>query len=367
MSRTITWPGNKARWVALLVSSVLSSTIGWGLYRIVRASPSHPPINTDYTLTFVDAHHRPLTEKPGQLQLQLDPLLLYRNRPRQNTRSFTIDEHGFRGGIQTSLPKVFVLGASAVFGQDLDSDQQTLSAQLGKLDPTYEFINAGVVGYLSGQELAIMVHQADRFRPVGYILMSGWNEIFDQYHFSRRPADRLGYNNAFFDLENRLASLASANLGSTPTPSSPPTLPSPADSLRQIIDQYLLNVDRMADFARARGAFFLWVIQPELSMKKKRTVDEDRALDTFNHAYGYVDRGFPEAYQELVHQSIRHAEQKEIPYIDPMADRRLGDASETLFRDPVHLSSEGNEILAQVLHQALPQIDHGEKGTETKK
>jgi hypothetical protein len=238
--------------MTLILSSVLSSTLGWGLYRIVRANPSPPPFNSDYTLTLVDAHGRPLTERPGQLKLQFDPLLLYRNHPRQRTRSFKIDEHGFRGGIKTSLPKVFVLGSSAVFGQELDSDQLTLSAQLEKLDPDHEYVNAGVVGYLSGQELAMMVHVADRFQPVGYILMSGWNEIFDQYHCQRRPVDRLGYNNAFFDLENRLASLAATNLGSpASTHLQPADLPSPADSLRQIIDHYLLNVDRMNIFALA--------------------------------------------------------------------------------------------------------------------
>ncbi len=192
-----------------------------------------------------------------------------------------------------------MLGGSAVFGQDLDSDQQTLPAQLEKIDATHEFINAGVVGYLSGQELAMMVHVADRFRPAGYVLMSGWNEIFDQYHFSRRPADRLGYNNAFFDLENRLASLASTHLRLPMTPPQLVPLASLSESLRQIIEVYLLNVDRMADFAGARGAFFLWVIQPELSMKGTRTDDENRAMETFNHAYGYVDKGFPRLTKSL--------------------------------------------------------------------
>ncbi len=63
MYRTLARPGNKARWLALFVSTVLSSTLGWELYRIVRASPASPLINSDYTLTFVDAHGRPLTEK----------------------------------------------------------------------------------------------------------------------------------------------------------------------------------------------------------------------------------------------------------------------------------------------------------------
>jgi lysophospholipase L1-like esterase len=360
------------RLLALLGSTLLSLVAGLGLYKIVRASASPVNSSNDYILTFVDALDRPLTEKPGTLKLVFDPFLVYRHAPNQRTSSFTIDQHGFRGGITSDKPKIILLGSSAVFGQDLESDNETLARQLDHRYPTHQFVNAGIVGYLAGQELAMMIHRADPLHPVGYILIDGWNEIFDQYHFARRPADRLGFNNAFFDLENRLASLAAARLGKDLTAPPPAELPSPQDSLDQIARTYVSQVERMATFARARGAFFLWCLQPELSAKKHRTHDEQRALAAWNQAYGYIDRGFPQAFEHLARHSVHSAKQVNVEPIILSHHPTLADSTDSLFIDPVHLSARGNALLAEILvpqirqvldaspQPPLPQTDHRE-------
>jgi hypothetical protein len=352
--------GRSLRWglVGLAFSTLFSSLAGWGVYKIVRASAPPVAVNEDYILTFVDADGRPLSDKKGTLQLEHHPFLLYRNRPNQKTKSYSTDEHGLRGAITTHRPKVFLLGSSAVFGQDLDRDDQTLARQMTRRDPTREYVNGGVVGYLAGQEWGLMLHYADPMKPVGYVLIDGWNEIFDQYHFACRPAGRLGFNNAFFEIENRLAALASGSASAPPFPAPPAPPPrDPATSLAEVISQYLQTVEQMVLFARARGAFFLWAPQPELSRKRTRTDAEERSLEGWNKAYGYIDRGFPAAYGQLVDASRQHAQKTDIPWVDTTLDPAIRDRPETLFLDPVHLSARGNEVLAEVLGRSLDQFD----------
>ncbi|MBY0586622.1 hypothetical protein K2X85_05565 [bacterium] len=343
-----------ARLSALICSAALSGLVAGGVYKIVRASAHEDARPNDYTLTFVDANDRPITDKPGTLKLVLDPFVVYRNAPSQKTKSFTIDEHGFRAGMRSDRPKVFLLGGSAVFGQDLERDDQTLSAQLDQRCPTYSFVNAGVVGYLAGQELGFMAHYADEFQPVGYILIDGWNEVFDQYHFAVRPSNRLGFNNAFFDIENRLAQLAASQQTSSPLSVAPmANLPSPERALEQISQNYRSQVERMASFATSRGAFFLWAMQPELAAKNRQNEAEQRSLTAWNKAYGYVDRGFPQAYARLAREAASTAQKRGIAWESLLDHPAITSSTETLFLDPVHLSPRGTEVVSQILKDRI--------------
>lgn len=355
-------PGEKAsrRWslrarggAALVSTAVALAAAGVG-WRFVQAqAPTRP--TGDYALCLVDGAGRPLTELQGTLRLTLDPFTVYRNAPNQRTESYWIDAHGFRGGLgDGTRPRVFLLGGSAAFGQDLPSDEDALPAKLSKEAADVEIVNAAVVGFLAGQELALMVHHLDRFGAAGYVALDGWNEIFDQYHFGGRPDPRLGFNNAFFDVEQRLHERCAALAGRPPQPR-PPAAHDPERTFDALLSDYLDNLERMHAFARARGARFLAAIQPEMGQKRLLTAEERRALDAWNHAYGYVDRDFSGVFARFAERTAQYCASRDIPCVVVGRSPELADSTERLFLDPVHLSPAGSRVVARILAREMEQ------------
>src|SRR6185295_479060 len=102
-----------------------------------------------------------LTSDRGYLKLSVYPMSLYRNLPLQRSECFRINSLGFRGAElntgASSKTRVILLGGSTAFGTGLDEDSQTIAAHLEARLERSEVINAAVIGYQSGQELAYYV------------------------------------------------------------------------------------------------------------------------------------------------------------------------------------------------------------------
>ena len=174
--------------------------------RALRPAPSPPP----YGLQLVDSEGRKLGAARGPLQLVLDPFTVYRNAPNQTTDHFTVDALGRRGGAVSAVVSavaVFVLGGSLVFGQELRRDEEVVTRRLEELLPDRQAWNAGCVGYLSGQELAFYVHRLRDAPAEVVVVVDGWNELFDAWHFAKRRRGENGFNNQFFEIADRLAAL----------------------------------------------------------------------------------------------------------------------------------------------------------------
>lgn len=340
---------NRSRCLAVAVSSVLSVAASLLCWRLVFAKEPPRP-TSDYALSLVDGAGRPIAEPHGPLRLMLDPFTVYRTAPTQRNSSYSIDDHGFRGGMgDGQRPRVFLLGGSAAFGQDLPGDDDTITANLSSGVPNVEIVNAAVVGFLSGQELALMVHHLDRFHPAGYIVLDGWNELFDQYHFGGRPDGRLGFNNSFFDVENRLHAHHAALTAQTPNPRPNGMTLNREQVFDDVVDEYLANLDRMNDFALARGAHLLVALQPEIAQKRSLTPRERKALDAWNHAYRYVDLGFSATFERLIGRTADFCQSKGIPLVVIGRQAELAETNDELFLDPVHLSAAGSRVVAAIL------------------
>ncbi|MCO6431271.1 MAG: hypothetical protein J5J00_10460 [Deltaproteobacteria bacterium] len=312
-------------------------------------------VGDDYALSFVSTEGYTLSKQRGPLRLVFDPFTLYRNFPSQESSSYTIDANGFRGGIDTQKGGRFVLiGGSAAFGQGLESDSETFAYKLSQLLPEHSVINAGVVGFLSGQELSMMVHYMDSYQPKGYIVFDGWNELFDQYLSARRRSGQFGFNNTFFTIEERLAELAKAEGVMEATASiSLKNIPDDNAYLAELERTYTTNIIKMYDFAVKRGAFLLVVFQPELSIKKQRTKKEEKHLEKWDDKYGYLTSGFPAKYRQLIDGAKKTLIERDVPFIDLQASPSFRDSAEELYLDVVHLNPKGNDLVAQALHRKL--------------
>lgn len=264
-----------------------------------------------YPWSFCSDAGRSLTSDRGYLKLSIYPMSLYRNLPSQRSDCFRINRHGFRGPeLEPESPskvRVILLGGSTTFGTGLDEDSQTIAAHLEALLSNTEVVNAGVVGYQSGQELAHYVKDLADLRPDTVIALNGWNDFSQILHTSGAggqvlPPHLMGFN-WFTNMERALvdystirfgtvlrrlalffpllfprlsgaASRLARSVASKMRPGEEKSLeafhrwvsrfeePGPqADYFRSVVESYTNNVTLLKDIAGSRSARFLCVMQ----------------------------------------------------------------------------------------------------------
>jgi lysophospholipase L1-like esterase len=231
---------------------------------------------------------------------------------------------------------------------------------MDKQSDVFRVANASVIGYVSGQELGAIVHYLDDFDPDLYVVFDGWNDLFGPFARIRSwpaPANLVGVQGAFFEIEKRL--LAARQERSTKAPAkneARPRTPALIDErafFEAVATNYVRNIEKMADFCRARGARLVMVFQPELGHKENPSFTELGQLEYWNRAYGYVDRGFPETYEKLVEAVAARCEELEIPFVNLLESATINQSEETLFLDVVHLNETGHRMVAEEIMRRL--------------
>jgi lysophospholipase L1-like esterase len=362
----------------VLVSLSLSFLAAYYVYRQFM-QPSEKKVGSqgadnEYALVFYNQQGKRLTEVDGKLRIITDPFMLYRNAPGQRSKSYFINRYGFRGEFELGvLKRAFVVGGSAAFGQGLQADGETFAHRLDEYIPEYQFINAGIVGVLSGQELSYMVHYLDNFKPALYVVFDGWNDIFGPYMYANAfPSNRvpIGFHFAFFEIENRLESFFEIKMRDqnqkyeSGTEKAFPIgmrIENEAMLFEEIAKAYMDNIDKMHAFAQSRNAEFLLVFQPELGNKRNKSEKEKEILINWERAHEYTKRNISERYKLLVKKSKGFCEVNKIRYVDLNAMPEFSDNLNTLFLDVVHPNALGHEIIAKVIHSALqkPNVENG--------
>ncbi len=313
-------------------SFLVFGVAGWLAYvSFSRPEPAgYSNADGAYEISFFNRDGQRVSGRNGPLALVLDPYTVYANLPDRRTRAFTIDSHGFRGGIaDKSRPKAFVLGGSAAFGWGLERDEQLMTAILNREQSKYTFVNAAVIGFVSGQELAHLVHHLDPFRPEVYVILDGWNEIAEQLG---RSGD-LGVNKNFSLFSSRLHEYAvltdSTGIAAEPDPEAPAASPA-ENTLASIEQNYCENLERMDTWAKARGARFLVLFQPDPAGRRNPT-ERERGL---RHA-------LLDEYRLLVEHALAFCRERGIECCDVISRPEFQDSPETLFLDVIHLSPAG--------------------------
>lgn len=353
----------------VVISTGVSIAIGYIVYQYIVQTPE--PIvyqgeGSDYALSFYNGNGQKISKQNGKLKLKLDPFTIYANYPNQNSASYSIDSKGFRD-TYTRKPApeqlAVVMGGSAAFGQGLVNSNDTFSSRIGRLNEKYRIMNAGTVGFLSGQELSQMIHVLDPLAPAVYIVFDGWNDIFDPYSYASAfptSGGPIGFNNTFFMIEQQLA--VAFQIQNKQPDNSPPspvlsaaskTFKDETEYFQAILSTYIANISRMNAFAKARSAKFLMIFQPELSHKKVLSSDEQEVLNQWNTLYKYIDRGIGDRYGQLIHNAKTFCKEQDIVYIDMNEEPRFNENPNTLFYDVVHPNKEGHKIIAELINEIL--------------
>jgi hypothetical protein len=322
----------------------------------------------------------------GPLKLSLAPFTAYKNLPSQRTAVFTINSRGLRaeeGAERDPAPKIVFLGGSAAFGVGAQGNQDTIPYVLESSMKPYKILNAGVVGFLSGQELTYLVTELVDYHPVLVVAYDGWNDLFDSMYFPRNE-NELGFNSNFFGIESQLVSNYQTQV--SPEKSFGRLLEATStesllltrlrqkfsghaavrrapheDILDAVVRNYTNNLHKMALVSNAWNARFIVVFQPELGQKLRPTTLEKKALDIGMSGSKNYQEEFPTLYKKFISQAKRLLTEEGIEWIDINENTGYRDSAENLFVDVVHTNRQGNEVVANILSPKLLQLANDRK------
>lgn len=349
-----------------------------------------------FAVSFYARKGEPIFNPDSPLKLAFAPYTIYKNLPNQKTENFTINSKGLRGReislTPEGLDRIIVVGGSAAFGHGVPDDQ-TIASFLGRVDPQYEVINAGVIGFSSGQELAYVVEELVDYQPQVIIAYNGWNDLFSAWYYPREPGE-FGYNSSiFFQFEqflienyrsqvfvtravrrllkaifgkSELLSFLKEELArrkqesglllSLPFTRKNYSQREVREYLEQAVERYVMNLKKMDDFCRQRRVRFLVVLQPELGLKSKKDEREVRFLAGWDKKIEKYSSSFSSAYRLFIRKSKRELQQKGIEFLDITDFPEFSENEKQIFIDAVHTNALGNEMIARLIRGKLNSL-----------
>ena len=356
---------NRINLILFFISLSISTVIGYYLYNYLR-KPSEMVVyhgeTSDYELSFFNSKGQALSALTGTLKLVLDPFTIYANYPNQISASYSINARGFRKGYldNEASQLAIVVGGSAAFGQGLPENNKTFASRLSRDNQKYNVMNSAVIGFLSGQELSLVIHYLDDFDPSLYIVFDGWNDIFDPFMFAQNwpiKVGPIGFNRTFFQIENNLGAFnrMQKEKDAKLLESMPPldNFLKETEYFQKVKDEYISNIDKMNAFANARGARFLLVFQPELGNKKTISDQEQKILKDWSQVHGYLDKEIPQKYKQLIVEAQKFCVEENIACLNLNEEPAFSKNPQTLFYDAVHPNELGHQIIAEIINKML--------------
>jgi hypothetical protein len=291
--------------------------------------------------------------------------------------TISLNALGLRGplpGPKGDEYRVLVLGGSAAF------NGVPLSRSIpGELERRYlesgraraRVYNWGVVSAVSGQELALLVHHGVDYAPDLVIAYDGANDVIGPYWYDPRP----GYPFDFLVVEAGRAYLTGRG---TPTRRRLLTLlMAESHALRalfgpvayqildfdgkraetgyrseawqaQIVDAYVRNVEKMCMVGNAYRFRVAVVLQP-LWLFKKTTVGRERQVDAPGEFRRFIDISYRRIRERLA--TLQRAHGPSCTFVD--LSEMFDDAKQEVFWDFIHVSNEGNRLVAEEIYRRL--------------
>lgn len=308
----------------------------------------------------------PIAPGRGGIAWELDPQLLYRNRPNQRSERGTINAQGFRGPDwrrekPPGTKRVFLLGGSVAYGWGVARDELTIAARMqAALGPGYEVLNAGVIGYASTQELILLETVLLDWQPDAVVLLDGWNDLL---YASRTPPDQPIRPLTFGELESVLergqdgpAALLRLSALWRAVERRAREAAGDRAAARPFVDHpdgprvYRRNLELVARIARAWGLDAVLAFQPELSLRKAASSPELAHLVDSTTGRGWLEyaRTHYPRYREAAREV---AAANGATFVD--GNEVLDTVAEECFVDACHLTAAGNEALSRALADAV--------------
>lgn len=289
----------------------------------------------------------------GPLKLVLHPFMVYKNMPGQKENEFSINSSGFRGkeinkGAK-ARKRIILIGGSSAFGQGLKNDEETCACQLEKI-LNVEVINAGVIGYCSGQELTYLFTELVDLKPDLVIALNGWND-YSQIGCPKKH-QFIGCNgqNQIEPKLELLSQLTNASFAKRIIRINYVLFPRVISRIRTFIPDRIKNRDPVVDMESAAGVYannmikvkkagnsfnfkFICLLQPQ-----KMTPDNKRQAA---------------AYQTFRNRVKTYFDLEEVKYIDLNGDDFINIFTAGRFVDDMHLDGAATRNLAEIIAKAI--------------
>jgi len=329
----------------------IALAIGLQAAKLIRKSAKSPR-QSPYGLQLVDDGGRALGASHGPIRIVFDPFTVYRLAPDQTTPRVTTDEWGARGRSGGDGEVIAFLGGSACFGQELARDDETLTAVLQQIHPNRRWMNFGCPGFGSGQELSFYLHRLRRLAPAVVVSLSGWNDVFGAVQGAPRRPGMEGFSDTFFEVRDRLCEFHTGGRNA----SVPPPETTRDDVFERAATTYLENMLDLDRLAKARGSSFLWVMQPELGAKDRRSSSENETLSAWERHYRYSAAELSHRFADLRRRAKAAASEHGVAFLDINDVDEWRSHSEALFADPVHPNAAGHHVLAEVIGPVVMRL-----------
>jgi lysophospholipase L1-like esterase len=321
-------------------------------------------LSADYAASYANRAHVVLTTAPAMEYLEFDPLQMWRLRKGYDNGSIRISPDGFRADRQLASPAgrklVFLVGGSTVFGVGL-RQEQTISHFLQELadrfqpDERLEFVNAGVTGYYSTQELIHVERAVLSRRPYMVISLDGRNDAFygmrpdytpDAVSYHSLLRHGLGALDPYYAAEDAPWApfhvtrwigehLASRRFNWLPEFESADLRLNPA-----ALELYLRNARSMHALLQGTGVRHVHFLQPTINYPDRELAPEEGGMDQARYV-----APLKRAYRSLAEES-----EDSLPHDWFRGVVDLSRDSGQLFIDNVHLTERGARAVAERIY-----------------
>jgi lysophospholipase L1-like esterase len=262
---------------------------------------------------------------------------------------------------------IWIFGGSTVYGthiRDSDTMPSLLSRQLNADSLCVEVTNFGVEGYVSNQELLLLIEQLKAgHRPDIVVLYDGYNDAYLGTVLPGDPNSHLGIKSIRARLEGSIAGRldflkqsATWQAATTLTKGLRRTRPTrnsgvePAAQVQAILNNYEENLRIITALAGGYNfkVYAFW--QPALAYGRKPLLDYEQRLK-INVANGAYDssNAITLMYEEAERRARRSGN---FVFLGNIFD----DVQQPLYLDSVHLNVIGNSLVTQVI---ASYIEHG--------
>lgn len=353
------------------------------------------PLGEGYTFSTHDGIK--VSKLPGDIKLMFNPFTLYSNFPGQHFERVNINSCGLRGKEPAKIKgkkRIIILGGSSVFGIGAENDSETFVCMLEKMGGSIEVLNAGVIGFLSKQELSYLVASLADYKPDIIIAYNGWNDLFDpwlwlQTRGVKKNKGELGCcSTIFFDLEKQLIDnyksqtkvafcikqlcvtvlnksvlglkifSAINNFQKNKKAKNGKELILDEKYLAEIIDEYSGNLLKMNTFCKGNGIEFFVFFQPSLGLKRNKTAQELSLFQKYNYkGVNAYPKQFPPLYRNFINKVSPVLDKNNVKNVDMNKQKIFINSAKTLFTDVVHTNRQGNMIIAEIIYNWLKNND----------
>lgn len=298
----------------------------------------------------------------------------------EETIEDTLNALGFRGKLPPKNKmgeyRIIILGGSTVLNR-----QSTVEKSMaGKLEKHFrddgfhqvKVYNWGVIAYVSGQELSLMLNEVTDYQPDLVIVYDGANDVQHRWSYDPRPGypyNFLVYEEGMARMNNNIdvgdviwGTLHSSKLLSLVFKRSLVFQILDYQRLREqvayqtvewekaIVASYINNINKMCSVAHGFGFKIAVFLQPVVQFKAP--LSEEEIMVSGNEPFqGFVRRLYDGISEEILVLKKRHEADSECGYYD--FHEILSNRPEKIFKDYVHVTDSGRAIIVDQIYSEL--------------